>query len=391
MRKIAVFTGSRADYGIMRWVIQRIQESDGLTLSLIVSGSHLSAAHGSTWRAIAEDGLVIDHKIHIDLDDDSRLGIACTLAAAIKGISEVLERDQPDILVVLGDRYEMFAAAQSAMILGIPIAHIHGGESTEGAIDEAIRHAVTKMAHLHFTAAEPYRQRGIQLGEAPARVFNVGAPGLDNLRRLSLMARKDLEDLIGIDLGPPLFLITYHPETVSDDDPAKGIAELLCALDAFPEATMLFTKANADMHGAAVNERIEGYVAERGDRTALFPSLGQRPYLSALAMADAVIGNSSSGIIEAPSLGTPTVNIGTRQDGRLRAASVIDCDTNEAAIARAIRDALDNRAGRTVVSGTNPYDQGEASGRIVEILRSVDLNGLMNKRFHDIPVGATQP
>jgi UDP-N-acetylglucosamine 2-epimerase (non-hydrolysing)/GDP/UDP-N,N'-diacetylbacillosamine 2-epimerase (hydrolysing) len=316
-RKICIVTGTRAEYGLLYWLMKEIQGDPDLELQTIATGMHLSPEFGLTYKKIEEDGFTINEKVEMLLSSDTPVGIAKSVGLGVIGFADALARQKPDIMVVLGDRFEILAAAQAAMIARIPIAHIHGGETTEGAIDEAIRHAVTKMAHFHFTAAEPYRRRIVQLGEAPERVMNYGAPGLDNIKKLKLLNRAAFEKAIKFSLGKMSFLVTYHPVTLSAANPDQSFKELTNALDQFPEAKIIFTKANADTAGRIINYNIEKYVKQNPQRAKVFTSMGQLLYLSAIKNMDIVIGNSSSGITEAPSFCKPTVNIGQRQRGRL--------------------------------------------------------------------------
>ena len=380
-RTIGVVTGNRAEYGLLRWTMQEISDDPALDLQLIVTGQHLEPRFGETARFIEEDGFAIDARVPIDLDAGSA---ARSMAKALGGIADALERLRPDVLLLLGDRFEIHAAATAAMVARVPIAHIHGGEATEGAIDEAIRHAVTKMAHLHFVSAEAYRRRVIQLGEAPERVFLVGAAGLDNIERLQLLDEKKLEDALGVALGRFL-LVTYHPATLAPAAAAGGAAELLAALDRFPDYSVLFTGTNADPGGAEIRGLIEAYAKAQPGRVILRESLGQLLYLSALKASAAVVGNSSSGILEAPSLGVPTVNLGDRQRGRLRAASVIDCAETKDGIAAAIARALDPRFRAGLDPAATPYGAPGAARRIRDVLRAYPLDGILVKAFYDLP------
>ena len=382
-RKICVVTGNRAEYGLLRWTMQEIRDDPDLTLQLVVTGSHLEPRFGSTVRYIEEDGFSVDARVPIGLDDSSERGIARSMATALTGVTDALGSLRPDVLVLLGDRFEVHAAATAAMLARVPIAHIHGGEATEGAIDEAIRHAVTKMAHLHFVAAEPYRRRVIQLGEAPERVFVVGATGLDSLERLDLLDAKALEAEIGTTLGPFL-LVTYHPTTLASADPAEGVTALFAALDRFPNHRILITGTNADPRGEGIRRRIAAFADSNPARVVLRESLGQRLYLSALKASSAIVGNSSSGIIEAPSLGVPTVNLGDRQRGRLRAPSVIDCEETEDAIFRAIRQAIDPAFRAGIDPMSTPYGRPGAARRIREVLRTCRLDEILMKRFYNL-------
>ena len=382
MRKICVVTGTRAEYGLLYWLMKEIEADPGLQLQVIATGMHLSPEFGLTYRQIEADGFDIDAKVEMLLSSDSPVGIAKSIGLGVIGFADALAALRPDVMVVLGDRYEILAAAQAAMVARIPIAHIHGGETTEGAIDESIRHALTKLSQLHFVAAEPYRRRVLQLGEDPACVFNVGAPGVENLRRLQLMDPKALEDSLGFDLSSPLFLVTYHPATLGELTPEAAMKALLEALDRFPQARIIFTMPNSDTDGRVIARLIEEYASARPGRAAVYTSLGQVRYLSALKLADAVIGNSSSGIIEAPACHTPTVNVGNRQEGRLKAASVLDCAEDADSIAAAIRRALDPGFRAGIGEGNSLYGYGESAATMKELLKQAKLSD--RKRFHDL-------
>ncbi len=384
-RRVCVLTGSRAEYGLLRWTMSEIADDPALQLQVAVTGAHLEPKFGMTAERIEADGFAIDARIPMHLDESSPLSVSRSMAAGLAGIAEALDRLRPDILVLLGDRFEIHAAATAAMVARIPIAHIHGGEATEGAIDEAIRHAVTKMAHLHFVSAPAYRDRVIQLGEAPDRVFVVGAAGLDNLERIELPDRPALERELGVELGGGFLLVTYHPATLAAGDPAGGVAELLAALDEFPDLRVLITGTNADPGGDRVRDLISGYARAQPARVMLRESLGTRLYLGAMRAAAAVVGNSSSGIIEAPALGIPTVNLGDRQRGRLRAASIIDCAETRIAIAAAIATALDPKFLGAFDRSATPYGRPGAAKRIRDVLRDVRLDGILMKSFYDLP------
>lgn len=383
-RKVCVVTGSRAEYGLLRPLLAAIQSDAALQLQVVVSGMHLSSKFGNTWRDVVTDGYQIDERVEMPLASDTEHAINIAMGQGQIGFSTAWKRLQPDIVLVLGDRFEIMAAVTAAMLHRIPIAHVHGGEASEGQIDEAIRHSITKMAQLHFTAAEPYRQRVIQLGEDPAHVHNVGALAADNIASLPLLDKTALEDAINFPLDDPLFLVTYHPVTLSEAETESGIEALLQALDRFPEARIIFTQANADTGGCLVNQRIDAYVARNSDRCTTHKALGAVRYLSAMRMATAVIGNSSSGIIEAPIMGVPTVNIGDRQRGRLRAASILDCAEDTDAIVVAIEQCRISEFRQRIAAMDSPYGDGHAADRICRILRETELDGLIHKRFHDI-------
>lgn len=390
-RRIAVVTGSRAEYGILHRLIGLLHRDPAIKLQLIVTGTHLSARHGMTLREIEADGFPIAAKVDMELGADDAAGLAEAMGRGLGGFGRAFEALKPDIVVVLGDRYEILAAAEAAMLARLPIAHIHGGEASEGQIDEAIRHALTKMAHYHFVAAEPYRRRVIQMGEDPSRVFNVGAPGLDPLTEEPAEDAADLQDILaGLGVpgaGGPLFLVTYHPVTLAGEA-GEAAVQLLAALDAFPEARIIFTGTNADTAGEEIARLIEAYAVRHAPRTVCVQSLGRRRYGTVLRAADAVIGNSSSGIIEAPAVGTPTVNIGPRQQGRLRAPCVIDCEAEAGAIAAAIREALSEDMQVRAKRCETPYGRGGASQRIYEKLRDLPLENVLMKRFYELEVTA---
>lgn len=385
MRRVCVVTGSRADYGLLRWLMQDVADDPGLVLQVVATGSHLSPAFGLTRREIEADGFVLNAAVDLAQEGDSRLAVAQATGRAVVGIAEALERLAPDLVVLLGDRFEIFAAAQAAYLLQVPIAHLHGGELTEGALDDALRHAITKLAALHFVAADAFRDRVLQLGEPPERVHVVGALGLDAIERLDLPEQAALEAELGFALGAPTLLVTYHPETLAARDPGADAEALLAALDRFPEARVVLTRPNADPGHQAIAERLEAWAAARPERARLYDSLGQRRYLATLRAAAVAVGNSSSALIEAPALGTPTVNIGGRQDGRPRAASVIDCAPSAEAIQDAIAQALDPAFRAAASAADSPYGGPGAAARIKAVLASVALEPLRAKRFRDLP------
>lgn len=382
MRKIAVFTGTRAEYGLLHWLMKDIQSSAELKLQLIVSGMHLSPEFGNTWQAIEQDGFQIDEKVEMLLSSDTPVGMAKSMGLGSIGFADALARLQPDILVILGDRFEALAIAQVAVALQIPIAHLHGGEITEGAIDEHFRHAITKLASCHFTATDTYRRRVIQMGEDPDRTFNVGALGLEPLRRTPRLTLAQLRTALNFTLEQPLLVVTYHPVTAGNEAPLESFDALLAALDHFPDHQLVITYPNADAGGRLLIDRLQAYASTQPTRVLAVPSLGLQRYLSIAALADAVIGNSSSGIIEIPSLCKPTVNIGSRQQGRLAADSVIHCEADRASIEQAIQKALSPVFQEHCKTVRNPYDQGNTSGKILEQLRHLALP--RTKRFHDL-------
>jgi GDP/UDP-N,N'-diacetylbacillosamine 2-epimerase (hydrolysing) len=383
-RKICVITGSRAEYGLLKPLIDRINKDPFLELQVIATGMHLSPDFGLTYREIEKDGIEINRKVDIQLLSDTPLGISKSAGLAVIGLAEALEELKPDIAVLLGDRYEIFAAASAALFLKVPLAHIHGGETTEGAFDEALRHSITKMSHLHFTSTEDYRRCVIQMGEDPERVFNVGAIGLDNIRSLKLLSRDELEKAAGIRFGKRNLLVTFHPVTLEENTAGTQFRELLDALDTQKDTRLIFTKANSDTDGRVINRMIDEYVSGNNGKAIAFTSMGRLNYLSAMQYADAVVGNSSSGIIEAPSLKTGTINIGDRQKGRIKARSVIDCPPEKNAVSKAL-DQIYSEGYREMLSTVkNPYDNGGASERILEFIKNRDLKGILKKKFYDI-------
>jgi UDP-hydrolysing UDP-N-acetyl-D-glucosamine 2-epimerase len=383
-RKICIVTGSRAEYGLLHCLMQEIRNDPALSLQLIVTGMHLSPEFGLTHRVIEEDGFVINEKVEMLLSGDSPVAIAKSMGLGVIGFADALARLKPDIMVVLGDRYEIFAACTAALPARIPVAHIHGGETTEGVIDEAIRHAITKMAHLHFAATVPYGNRIIQMGEQPARVFCFGAPGLDAIRRFKLLGRREFEQSIGFELGAKNILITFHPVTLEENSSGPQFRELLKALTRLTETKFIFTKPNADTDGRIIINMINDFVRENRGKAISFDSLGQSNYLSALTHVDMVVGNSSSGLTEAPSFKIPAVDIGNRQKGRMRAQTVIHCDTKEKDILDAIERGFSKGFRDSIKGAVNPYGEGGASRRIKNTLKKIKLGEqLIKKEFYD--------
>jgi GDP/UDP-N,N'-diacetylbacillosamine 2-epimerase (hydrolysing) len=343
---------------------------------------HLSPEFGSTHKAIEDDGFSIAKKIEMLVSSDSPVGIAKSMGLGLIGFGDAFHDLRPDIILMLGDRFELLSASSAALVAAIPIAHIHGGEVTEGAFDDAIRHSITKMSHLHFTATEEYRCRVIQLGENPEYVFNCGAPGIESIRRREVMDRPSVEEALGIDLRSPSFMVTWHPPTLSPGQSCFQFENLLTALSS-TDANLVFTHANADTEGRAINEMIRNFVDAHPARAVHHPSLGQQLYLSALRYVSGVVGNSSSGLIEAPSIPVGTVNIGDRQKGRTRAESVIDCDAHSEEITGAIKKILDPEFQSRLSKMNNPYGDGDVARKIVSILETVDLDGIVKKQFYD--------
>ena len=385
MRKICIFTSTRAEWGLLRGVADEIRRTEGLRLQVLVSGTHLSGAFGLTVSEIESAGVEISERVDILKFDDTPTGVCQTMGLALGKYGEALDRLRPDLLVILGDRYESLCAAAAAQILRIPVAHVHGGETTEGAVDEAFRHSITKMAQLHFPSCAAYRRRIVQLGEDPARVFDVGSLGIENIRQMAVAGREALEQAIGFSLARPFFLVTFHPVTLENSTAAAQVEALLSAFADFPDHNVLFTKANADPDGRAINARIEAYANAHPERCRLVASLGLGLYLSAMKICAAVVGNSSSGILEAPALGIPTVNIGDRQKGRLRVASIVDCDPEREAIVAALNRVLSKPFREGLEGLVHPCDQAGTARKIVRILSRADLGGLLKKAFHDVP------
>lgn len=383
MKTICIVTGTRAEYGLLRWVMEGINESPTLNLQLVVTGMHLSPEFGLTVSDIKADGFCIDHCVEMLVSSDTPAGITKSMGLGLIGFADVMTSLQPDMLLVLGDRYEILAAATSAMIARIPIAHLHGGEATEGLIDEAIRHSITKMSHLHFVATDDYGRRVIQLGEKPESVFKVGGLGIDNIRNIKLLDRNDLEESLGFKFAARNLMITFHPVTLDSHSSEHQMDELLAALNELNDTHLIFTMPNADTDGRILFKKIEEFVSEHENST-VFTSLGQLRYLSCIAQVDAVVGNSSSGLAEVPSFKKATINIGDRQRGRIKASSVIDCSSERLAIMQAIIKVYSDEFQNKLKSVINPYGTGGASKSIVEILESIKLDGIIKKTFHDI-------
>ena len=387
MRKICVITGTRAEYGLLRWVMQGIKEDHDLTLQIIATGMHLSPEFGLTYQAIEQDGFQIDRKVEMLTSSDTSVGIAKSMGLGLIGFADALNELQPDLIVVLGDRFEIFSAVSAALVARIPVAHLHGGETTEGAFDEALRHSITKMSHLHFVAAETYRQRVIQLGEQPDRVFMVGGLGIDNIKRLQLLDRSALENSLDFKLGPKSLLITYHPVTLETDTAEKQMGELLAALVALKDTQLIFTLPNADTDGRTLIKMVAKFVAQHPNASA-YTSLGQLRYLSCIAQVDGVVGNSSSGLVEVPSFKKGTINIGDRQRGRLQAESVINCEPTCESIAAALVQLYSTNFQSSLRHVISPYGDGGASGKVVGILKNTAIVGIVKKTFYDLSINS---
>ena len=383
MKKICVVTGTRAEYGLLRWVIEGIKNSASLELQLVVTGMHLSPEFGLTSKEIEKDGYNIDREVEMLLSSDTSSGITKSIGLGLIGFSDALIELKPDMLLVLGDRYEIFAAASAAMIARIPIAHLHGGEATEGLIDEPIRHSVTKMSHLHFVAAEEYQQRVIQLGEDPERVFLVGGLGIDNIKKLKLLDRASLEESLDIKFKEKNILITFHPVTLEKNSTKHQMKELLAALEDMGNTQLIFTMPNADTDGRVLFKLINEFVSTH-ENACVFTSMGQLRYLSCLNYIDMVIGNSSSGIIEVPSFKKATINIGDRQRGRIKAESILDCEPKKSAIKKTITAVYSQEFQTKLSNVINPYGSGGASHAIIEVLEKTDLRNILKKQFYNL-------
>lgn len=384
-KRICVVTGTRAEYGLLYWLMKGIELDKELELQLIVTGMHLSPEFGLTYKVIEKD-FKIDKKIEMLLSSDTSVGITKSMGLAQISFSEVYEDLKPDMLVVLGDRYEIFSAVSAAMIARIPIAHLHGGEVTEGAFDEAIRHSITKMSHLHFTATNEYRNRVIQLGEQPERVFNVGGMGIENIKRFKPLSKEEFEKSIDFKFNKKNILVTFHPVTLERSTAKKQFQHLLNAIDELKDTNIIFTKANSDTDGRVINQMIDQYVMNNSNKATGFTSLGQLRYLSALRYIDAVVGNSSSGLAEAPSFKIGTINIGDRQKGRIKAESVIDSEPNSENILNAFNKLYSIEFQEKLKVSTNPYGDRCASVKIIEKIKKINLENLLKKSFFDINI-----
>ena len=382
-RKVCVITGTRAEYGLLYWLLKEIESSKELELQLIATGMHLSSEFGLTYKEIEKD-FSIDKKIEMQLESDLEVDISKSMGYAQASFAQAFDELKPDIIVVLGDRYEILSAVTSAMILRIPIAHIHGGETTEGVIDEAIRHSITKMSHIHFTANGEYKNRVIQLGEQPDRVFNVGGLGIENISRLELLNRDAFEESINFKLNKKNILVTFHPVTLEKNTAKLQFKELLDAINELEETNIIFTKSNSDAGGRAINKMIDDYVAKNSHKSVSFSSLGQLRYLSAMCHVDAVVGNSSSGIIETPSFRIGTINIGDRQKGRIKASSVLDCSPNKTSISDSLKYLYSNDFQTSLKNVCNPYGDGKASKNIIKTLEGINLNNILKKSFYNL-------
>lgn len=386
MKKICILTATRAEYGLLKPIIKKLMLEQEFDVRIIVTGAHLSTEFGLTYKEIELDGIIIDEKIEILLSSDTPTAISKSMGLALISFSSYFERQKPDMLIVLGDRYETLAVCIAAMNERIPIAHLYGGEITEGAVDDSIRHAITKLSYLHFTSTDAYRNRVIQLGEQPDRVFCVGAIGIENILQEKLLSKSDLESEINFSLDLPYVMITFHPVTLEDNSAQNQFQELLKALEKYTNMKMIFTKANADTNGRIINSMIDEFTKHNNNAIA-FSSMGSLKYLSALKYCKLVIGNSSSGLLEAPSFCIPTINIGDRQKGRLQASSVVNCEPIEEEVIAAIDKALDAEFAEIVRKTKNPYGNGDTSSKIIQVIKSVFTSKIdLKKKFYDCKV-----
>lgn len=383
MRKICFVTGTRAEYGLLSRLMRLVKEDKDLQLQVIATNMHLMPEYGETYKEIEKDGFTIDKKVYMHKPSDDAHGIISSMAEEMQGMNDALSELKPDILVLLGDRYEILVAAQVALIHRIPIAHIHGGEVTEGAFDDAIRHSVTKMSSLHFTSCEEYRHRVIQMGEQPSRVFDVGSLGVENIKAVPLMPKDELEASLDFKIDTQTILVTYHPVTLGGD-PAKDIREFLDALDQFKDLKVIFTMPNSDTGRDAIALAVENYVEKHSNIAKAYTSLGLRRYLSTLQFVKAAVGNSSSGIIEVPSFGIPTLNIGDRQKGRLASKSVVNCGTSKDEVIVGLKLCLSEEMQKAAKTYENPYAKPDTANLIYQELKNVELAGLNLKTFYDL-------
>lgn len=383
MNKICVATATRAEYGLLKPLMDAINNHPNYTLQVLVTGAHLSPEFGMTVKQIEIDGFAIDEKVEMLLSADTATSIVKSMGVGMIGYADALSRLQPDAIVILGDRYEMLSVATAAAVFKIPIMHLHGGEVTEGAYDEAFRHCISKMSHIHFTTSEEHKNRVLQLGENPEFVFNVGAVGIDNIMNLKLLSKEALGEQLQVNWKKHIYQITYHPETLSDVSSEASFKEILSALSTLEDTTLIFTKANADTDGRIINQMIDEYVAQHEDAYA-FTSLGALRFLSLLSFADGIIGNSSSGLIEVPTFKIPTINIGDRQKGRMKSVTVLDTPIEKEAILNTIAYAKTDEFKAVLKNSTNPYGDGNATSKIMDILNNINFKNLGSKAFFDL-------
>lgn len=383
-RKICVISGTRAEFGLLSHLMNLLEKDPTFDLQIIATGMHLSPEFGFTLDEIEDQGFKVNKKIEILLSSDSSVGVSKSMGLAQISFAEAFDELKPDLVLVLGDRYEIFAAVSVAMVSRIPVAHLNGGERTEGAIDESIRHSITKMSHLHFTATEEYRKRVIQMGENPRFVFNVGEVGLDSIFLRKLYSKVEFEKSIDFKLNKKNILVTFHPVTLEKGMAQKQFKELLDAIDQLEDTNIIITHSNSDMEGRGLIEMIKDYVATNKNKAVAFPSLGYHRYLSALQYMDVVVGNSSSGIVEAPSFKIATINIGNRQKGRIQVSSVINCEPETQSILNAFDLAFDLKFKSQLQNVINPYGQGDSSQQVLDILKKISFSDLLCKEFYDL-------
>lgn len=384
MKKICVITGSRAEYGLLSGLMKAIHEDDELQLQIIATNMHLSPEFGLTYLEIEKDGFTIDKKVEMLLSSDTPNATAKSVGLGTIGFADAYEDLKPDMIVVLGDRYEILSAVSTALFYKIPVAHLHGGEITEGAYDDCIRHAITKMSHLHFTSTEEYRKRVIQLGEQPERVFNVGAIGIENIKKIPLMSKPELEENLSFEIGSKCLLVTYHPVTLENSSAEEQSKNLLAALNQYKDYRIIFTMPNSDTNGRIIMQEIEKYVEQNKERAIAFKSLGLRRYLSALQYVTAVVGNSSSGIIEVPSFGIPTLNIGDRQKGRIAANSVVHCGISFENILEGLKIIIRQEQDLQLKGCKNPYEKQNTTNEILQIIKTYPFDRLIQKSFYNL-------
>jgi GDP/UDP-N,N'-diacetylbacillosamine 2-epimerase (hydrolysing) len=385
MKKICIVTGTRAEYGLLYWLMKDIGQDSSLELQIIVTGAHLSPEFGNTYQQIEKDGFIIDKKVDMLLSSDTSVAISKSMGLGVIGFSDAFHDLKPDLLIILGDRYEILSAVSAAMFAKIPVAHLHGGETTEGAFDESIRHSITKMSHLHFVANEQYKSRVIQLGEQPDKVFNVGGLGVDNIDRIKLLSKSDLEEAIQFKFAERNILVTFHPVTLERYTAGKQFKELLDSIAAMKNINIILTKANSDTGGKIINSMIDDFTASHNNVIS-FTSMGQLHYLSALQFMDAVVGNSSSGLAEAPTFKIGTIDIGDRQKGRLKSSSVICCDPDKGSIDKAFKKLYSKEFQNILNTTISPYGAAGASKNIISLIKKTKFDNILKKRFFNLLV-----
>lgn len=386
MRKICIFTGGRAEYGLLRPLLQELKDDENVELQLLVSGMHLSQEFGLTYKEIEKDGYVCNEKVEMVLSSDTPSSTVKSMGLGMIGFSDALERLAPDVLVTLGDRYENMAVVTAAWVCRIPVAHIQGGEKTLGAIDDQFRHCITKLSTLHFVTTEEYRKRVIQLGEEPNRVFDVGALNVDALKKIELLSKSELESQIGLKFDKPTILVTFHPVTLEKDTAEQNFSQFLAALDELGDVNVIFTKTLADTEGRVINRMIDEYVSQNKSNTVAFTSLGQLRYISALNYVDIVAGNSSSGVIETPSFKVPTINVGKREEGRIMAENVISVEQSKESIISGFKKAFSKEFKDGLNSMHNPYEKADTAIKIKDVLVSYEFADSTMKSFYDVKV-----